>query len=91
MENNLLLIRQPAAAGQEMVFAFEVNFIAVRLKNLTDGNIYIGFAPDLDKAQMVRIPPDCAEDFSSFYSRGVSQVHILPEGAGEVEARCLRW
>lgn len=93
IQNDMQLIRQPTVAGQEMVVEFPVTFVAVRIINYTDDDVYVGFNEGLDQGNMALVESGAWRDFNSFNSKGLSRVYISPAGTNDkgVEVECLRW
>lgn len=89
----LKLIRQPTIANTKTVYEFDVLGYAFGVKNLSGGDIYVGFSEEEDKTEMLIIPNECYQMVTGLQNNGSDKVVIMPTATSEtgVEVQCLLW
>lgn len=89
----LKVMRKVTTAGEELVFDFGYIGRKFLIKNLTEGDIYVGFSPGGggSEAEMILIPEETAQVITSMSARGRDIVYVLPDESSErgVEVQLL--
>lgn len=85
--------RKAVTANTEYAFKFDVTGREFLVKNLTEGDIYVGFTSGEDKSQRLLLPAGTAQIITGMTINGSNTIYVfstVTHGKG-VEVQCLSW
>ena len=85
--------RKPVTANTEISFKFDNVGREFLVKNLTEGDIFIGFKAGEDNTERILLPAATAQVLSGMTVEGCDTVYIYSTvtHAKGVEVQCLSW
>ena len=85
--------RKAVTANTEYAFKFDVTGREFLVKNLTEGDVYVGFTKGENNSERLLIPAGTAQVVTGMIIKGSDTIYIfstVTHGKG-VEVQCLSW